>query len=83
MVLEDASEGSLLSWFQKARPTVRQIRWVVAELLEGVRYLHCNYIVHRDLKLENVLVAPNHHQLQIKIADFGFSTRLTPGHLSQ
>ena len=75
LVLENASEGNLLEWFQKARPTIRQIRWVMSELFEGVRYLHRNYIVHRDLKLENVLVNAGQYQLHIKIADFGLAKR--------
>jgi serine/threonine protein kinase len=29
--------------------------------------------VHRDLKLENVLVSQNDSQIQIKLADFGFA----------
>ncbi|KAE8144628.1 protein kinase [Aspergillus avenaceus] len=32
------------------------IRRIFAELVGAVRYLHSNYIVHRDIKLENVLV---------------------------
>ncbi|PGH23945.1 CAMK protein kinase [Polytolypa hystricis UAMH7299] len=32
------------------------IRRIFAELVGAVRYLHQNYIVHRDIKLENVLV---------------------------
>ena len=81
--MENASEGNLLEWFQRARPTLRQIRWVMSELLEGIRYLHRNYIVHRDLKLENVLVTSSQHQLKIKIADFGFAARISQDHLSR
>ncbi|GAB1213355.1 hypothetical protein ATERTT37_002504 [Aspergillus terreus] len=32
------------------------IRRIFAELVGAVRYLHENYVVHRDIKLENVLV---------------------------
>ncbi|KAE8165527.1 kinase-like domain-containing protein [Aspergillus tamarii] len=32
------------------------IRRIFSELVAAVRYLHANFIVHRDIKLENVLV---------------------------
>ncbi|KAL8774227.1 MAG: hypothetical protein Q9209_000978 [Squamulea sp. 1 TL-2023] len=32
------------------------IRRIFTELVAAVRHLHCQYIVHRDIKLENVLV---------------------------
>lgn len=38
--------------------------------LQGVFYLHELRIVHRDLKLENLLLD---HDRNIKITDFGFS----------
>lgn len=82
MVIENACHGSLLDFYKKARPTPSQARWVFAELCEAVRYLHCNYIVHRDLKLENVLVSQNESQIQIKIADFGFASSTKDCHLS-
>ena len=39
------------------------------DFLEGYKALFLNELVHRDLKLENILM----HNDQIKIADFGFS----------
>lgn len=72
-MIENATHGSLLDFYKKARPTMNQVRWIFAELVEAIHYLHCNYIVHRDLKLENVLVSQNDSQIQIKIADFGFA----------
>jgi serine/threonine protein kinase len=53
---------------------MNQIRWIFSEICEAILYLHCNYIVHRDLKLENVLVSQNDSQIQIKLADFGFAS---------
>lgn len=39
-------------------------------ILEAVHVLHQNNIVHRDLKLANILI---NDDLEIKLADFGFS----------
>lgn len=41
------------------------------DLVEGVSYLHNKNIVHRDLKLENVVVDIDEG---IKLVDFGFAT---------
>lgn len=48
---------------------------VFRQLVEGVAYLHNQKIVHRDLKLENVLIDESKI---IKIIDFGFSTSVKP-----
>lgn len=82
LVLENARHGSLLDYYGKARPNLNQVRWIYAELCEAIHYLHCNYIVHRDLKLENVLVAQSDSQIQIKLADFGFAASTKTSNLS-
>lgn len=48
-------------------------RVVLRQLVRAVAYLHGGEIVHRDLKLENVLVS---REMKIKLIDFGFSRRL-------
>ncbi len=46
------------------------------EVLEGVRYLHKQNprIIHRDLKLNNILIKKISEKRFIKIADFGLAT---------
>lgn len=43
-----------------------------AQLISGVHYLHQKKIVHRDLKLENLLLDRNRN---VVITDFGFANR--------
>ena len=54
--------------------------YIMFQILSGLSYLHGQNIVHRDLKLENILlVSQNRSILDIKIADFGFATKIKPG----
>ncbi|KAI4883595.1 hypothetical protein NFI96_020711 [Prochilodus magdalenae] len=46
---------------------------VIRQVLEGVNYLHENSIVHRDLKLENLLYYSRDDNSKIMISDFGLS----------
>jgi polo-like kinase 1 len=43
------------------------------QLLLGVKYLHENKMIHRDLKLENLFLNDN---MELKIGGFGFATKL-------
>ena len=54
--------------------TELEVRYYVAQLVDGIRHLHERNILHRDLKLANIFLGDG---LSVKIADFGYAIRLS------
>ena len=46
------------------------------QIVKGMRYCHQNNLIHRDLKLENILLV-NSEEMKIKIIDFGIAGAIT------
>ncbi|KAI9206388.1 kinase-like domain-containing protein [Polychytrium aggregatum] len=73
LVMEYAAGGELFSVIL-ARGRLREsaAAKLFAQLICGVRYLHGRHIIHRDLKLENLLLDKDRN---IIISDFGFANQ--------
>ena len=57
----------------RKRLTEAEVRWYIAQLTEGIKYIHSMKIIHRDIKPGNLFLAKN---MQLKIGDFGLSERV-------
>ena len=78
---------------QNKRPFTQEIaQSIIRQLVSGLQYLHHNKILHRDLKLDNVLIHFNTEEdknnfnllkAQVKIIDFIFARYLENGSLAQ
>lgn len=74
IVLELCKKRSMMELHKRRRViTDYECRFYVYQILEGVKYLHDNNIIHRDLKLGNLFL---NDQLNVKIGDFGLATRI-------
>jgi len=88
LVLELCRGGDLFSYIVKQHQKnntglpEKAVAGVARQLLSAMEFLHCQCIVHRDVKCENLLL--NQEGLQpedttYKLCDFGFAARVPSG----
>ncbi|KAK1130917.1 hypothetical protein K0M31_017223 [Melipona bicolor] len=71
LVLELLSGGELL---RRPRPfSEQQASRIMRQLASAVRFMHSRGVVHRDLKLENIVFVDESEDSPVKIVDFGFA----------
>lgn len=76
LIMEYASRGELFDHLVKnGRMRERDARVIFRQLVSAIHYCHSKFVVHRDLKAENLLLDQN---MNIKIADFGFGNTFDP-----
>uniref|UniRef100_A0A8C4QX12 Myosin light chain kinase 2 n=1 Tax=Eptatretus burgeri TaxID=7764 RepID=A0A8C4QX12_EPTBU len=78
LIMEYLEGGELFDRIvnESERLTELECMIFVQQICEGVQYIHQNYILHLDLKPENI-VCVNRHGKQVKIIDFGLARRLS------
>lgn len=77
LVSELCSGGELFDYLvEKGRLSLDETRRIFGQLVLGVNHLHRSGVVHRDLKLENILLD---ERVNVKIADLGFGREFEKG----
>ena len=77
---------------QTRRPFSEEVvQYLMRQIVDGIKYLHGKHILHRDIKLDNILVKfdseedrqkKNMLKAKVKIIDFGFARYLDPRQLA-
>ncbi|EGR33281.1 protein kinase domain protein, partial [Ichthyophthirius multifiliis] len=73
ILLEYMENGELFSFVEKKALPENIARFYFKQLIIAVQYIHEQSYVHRDIKLENILIDQKYN---LKLADFGFSVKL-------
>ena len=96
IITEYCNGGDLLSCLKKYKSlyftsfSEEIVQHLMRQIISAIKYLHSKRIIHRDLKLENILVnfdndndkaSVNMLKAKIKVIDFGFATHLGASNL--
>ena len=91
IVMEFCNGGDLSGCLKKYKEAYHRpfpeaiVQYLMRQIVNGLEFLHSNKIIHRDLKLDNILLSFNSEEdkkklnlmkATAKIIDFGFATKL-------
>lgn len=84
IVLEHMAGGDLFAYLERRdfKITEDKARSIAHQIASALYYLHSYGIVHRDLKLENILMVDMNNDSELKLVDFGLSKILGPNETS-
>jgi len=83
LILDNCEKGEIMKWDMETKLytpwngkeyfSEDEIRNILYETIEGLRYLHNKGIMHRDIKPQNLLMTKDSH---IKLCDFGVAWKV-------
>ena len=75
--MEVCGGGDLLTYVRRRRKLKEDVaRHLFQQIITGMQYCHKKNVLHRDIKLDNILLTS---QGNVKICDFGVSKLVTDG----
>ena len=83
-IIDYISNNNLYNYLiKKPNITLKEIKKIIKQILNGISYLESLGIIHQDLKLENIMIKEdNNNNINIKIIDFGLSIILLKNEFS-
>ncbi|RKP24367.1 kinase-like domain-containing protein, partial [Syncephalis pseudoplumigaleata] len=74
IMMQYADGGDLFEYFNKhSRLPELKAKYIIFQILHGIKHLHDLNIIHRDLKPENILLVKEEAYPRILISDFGMA----------
>lgn len=73
------SGGDLLHKVKETKLSEEEIGFIMFQILSSLAHLHEQGIIHRDLKLEDIIFSSQGKDTRVQLVDFGFSSFYTPG----
>ncbi|KII65416.1 Serine/threonine-protein kinase PLK1 [Thelohanellus kitauei] len=74
IILELCAKRTLLELHKRRKClTDPEVRYYLHQIVLACKYMHDNFVIHRDLKLGNLFLDDNLH---IKVGDFGLAARI-------
>ncbi|KAG7367774.1 protein kinase family protein [Nitzschia inconspicua] len=79
LIMEHLKGGDL---FSRHHYTESQVARIIRQICSALVYCHENHVVHRDIKMENIMFDTKEPDSDVTLIDFGLSTKYikSPGH---